>query len=271
MLWEALLLGIVQGLTEFLPISSSAHLTLLPWLLGWHAPLLNSLAFDVALHLGTLLALLAYFWRDLLRLLAAGWGALGRGRPFGSADARLAWYLVLGTLPVVLVALLFGHRIETVFRAPQLIAACLIGMGLLMGVAERFSTRTKAIGEMTLLRALGIGAAQALALVPGVSRSGATLAAGMALGFRREDAARFSFLLAVPAVAGAFVLQVKALAAVGAEGGWVAMAVGVAASAGVGALAIHGLLGFLRRYPVYVFIAYRCALAAWVLWVVFGA
>jgi undecaprenyl-diphosphatase len=266
MIWQALVLGVIQGLTEFLPISSSAHLTLLPWLFGWSSPLLNSLTFDVALHLGTLLALLGYFWRDLVRLIAAWARGLGQGRPFADPDARLAWFIAAATVPAVVFGVPFEHTIETAFRAPALIAICLMGLGLLLALAERVSARTRPLSELTLWQSLAIGTAQALALVPGVSRSGVTLTAGLALGLRREDAARFSFLLAIPTTAGAVALKLKPLVAAGLAGGSGSLVVGVLASALVGLLVIHGLLGFLRRYPVYVFAAYRLAFGGFVLW-----
>ncbi len=266
MVWEALALGAVQGATEFLPISSSAHLTLLPGMFGWSSPLLNSLAFDVVLHLGTLVAVLGYFWRDVVRLLTAWAQGLVRGRPFGTPDARLAWFLLAATLPAVGFALAFEPWIETTFRTPVWVAANLVGFGLLLGWAELISTRRRSLSEMTFLQAVAIGLAQALALMPGVSRSGATLTAGLALGFQREEAARFSFLLMLPAVAGAVVHQAPALAANGPAENLTALAAGLAASTGVGLLVIHWLLGFLRRRPVYGFVVYRCLFAAWVIW-----
>lgn len=268
MVWEALALGAVQGATEFLPISSSAHLTLLPRMLGWSSPLLNSLAFDVALHLGTLVAVLGYFWRDVVRLLTAWAQGLVLGRPFGTPDARLAWFILAATLPVVAFAVVLEPWIETTFRTPMWVAVNLVGFGLLLGWAELISIRRRSLGEMTFLQALAIGLAQALALMPGVSRSGATLTAGLALGFQREEAARFSFLLMLPVVTSAVVHQAPALATIGPAEDLAALAAGSAASTGMGLLVIHWLLGFLRRRPVYVFVAYRCVLAAWALWAV---
>lgn len=268
LLWEAVVLGIVQGMTEFLPISSSAHLTLLPQMLGWTSPLLNSLAFDVALHFGTLVAVLGYFRKDILVLASAWARGLAQGRPFAETEARLAWFIIAGTVPAVLVALFFEDALETIFRAPAVVAGWLIGAGVLLAAAERFSAKLKPMSGMTFLEALVIGTAQALALIPGVSRSGITITAGLAMGFRREDAARFSFLLALPAVAGACVMQFKDLAAVGSLQEMLAMILGVAASAVSGWAVIAGLLAYLRRRTLYVFAWYRLALGALVLiWV----
>lgn len=256
MVWEAAVLGAVQGLTEFLPISSSAHLDLVPRLLGWNSTLLNSLTFDVALHLGTLLALAAYFWKDLWVLakawLTRGWTPQGRT----DAQARLAWWMILGTLPAAVAGVLWEKRIESEFRNPLLVAACLMGVGALMWAAERYSAKQKELDRMSFWEALGVGVAQAFALMPGVSRSGITITAGLTAGFKREAAARFSFLLSIPVVAGACVLKAKELLHI--QPTEVAATVlGVVVSAVVGFACIHFLLAFLRKHGLYIFVIYR--------------
>src|SRR6266508_2356242 len=242
---QAIILGIVQGLTEFLPISSSAHLVLVPWLLGWPP---HSLAFDAALHLGTLLALLLYFWRQWLgigRALLAG---------LGSADARqdpnyiLGWLLILGSLPAAVTGLVAEKAIESALRQPQPIAMLLIVFGLLLLAAERLGPRQRSISDMTLADALLIGLAQALALAPGVSRSGVTMTAGLLLGLDRTAAARFSFLMSMPLVLAAGASQLAELLQGGdnaAELG--ALGAGLVAAALTSIGAIWFLLHFLQR------------------------
>jgi undecaprenyl-diphosphatase len=267
MFWEALALGALQGLTEFLPISSSAHLALLPWFFGWTSPLLNSLAFDVALHLGTLLAVVLYFWRDIWVMLRAWVRGLAQADPWSDPASRLAWFIILATIPAVLAGLSLGSKLEIMFRAPAAIAGWLIAAGLLLAAAEHWSAKAKTLADMNWLQALGVGVAQALALLPGVSRSGVSISAGLLLGFRREDAARFSFLLALPAVAGACILKFPDLIRAGHQDLPVILA-GIVVSALVGWACIAGLLAYLRRRSLYVFVWYRLALGAAVLiWV----
>jgi undecaprenyl-diphosphatase len=259
MFWEALVLGCVQGLTEFLPISSSAHLTLLPQLFHWQTPWLNSLSFDVALHLGTLLALLLYFWKEVWSM-AAAWLCKGlTSQALADPDSKLAWWIILATIPAIVLGIPLEKKVEIWFRAPLAVAICLMAAGLLMGAAEYFSRKQKDLAELSLGQALAIGCAQALALIPGVSRSGITLTAGLFAGFKREDAARFSFLLAIPVTAGACILKFKDLFKLssGAE----------TAATLAGWLCIHLLLAYLRRSSLYIFVAYRLALGlAVVVW-----
>jgi undecaprenyl-diphosphatase len=255
--WDAILLGAVQGLTEFLPISSSGHLILVPWLLGRPA---GGLTFDVALHLGTLVVLLIYFWRDWLHLLG-GVVALARGRPDGRA--RLLGLLIVGTIPAVMVGLVAERIIEEQLRSPYLAAVLLAGVGALFLVAEQWAVQRRALKDVGLADALLIGCAQATALVPGVSRSGITIVAGLWLGLRRDEAARFSFLMATPVIAGAGILRLRTLtpASMTAEE-WALFAAGFAAAAVFGLLAIAWLLAYLRRRSLAVFAYYRLALAA---------
>ena len=256
----AVLLGVVQGLTEFLPVSSSAHLILARAFFGWEVPADFGLAFDVALHVGTLAAILAYFRREIAAMIAAVPGLLS---PAPDDSARLAQRIVVGTLPVVVVGLLFNHFIEERLRTPAVAAVALTVGAAVMLVAERLGERQRDERSVSWFDAVLIGIAQACALVPGVSRSGATISVGMFLGLRRDAAARFTFLLAIPAM----------LAAAGKEGLELrhmhlttadiqVMAIGVVVSALVGYLTIKYFLRFLAGNRLDVFAYYRWALAA---------
>jgi undecaprenyl-diphosphatase len=254
---EAIVLGIVQGLTEFLPISSSGHLILAQWATGWQGALMDNLTFDVALHVGTLTAVLWYFWRDWVMLGRAVLKVLqGKALEY---EARLVWYIGLATVPAVIVGLTLEHTVETVFRNPLLVAAALVVGSLCMWIADRYSKRERYIANMTLGHALFVGVAQAVALVPGISRSGITISAGLAAGYRREDAARFSFLLSTPVIAGAAVLKVKNITFAG-HAAWGCI-LGTLGSAVVGYLAIRFLIRYLERHSLNIFVWYRLALA----------
>ena len=242
-LTHAVLLAIVQGLSEWLPISSSGHLVLMPHLLGWRD---QGLLFDVALHIGTLVAVVAYFRSELFAMGRAWFGSLKGGGH--SADARLAWCVIIGTVPVGIAGLLFGGWIEAMLRNPLFVAGTLAFFGLLMWAADRFGARVRDEHSLTLRDALLIGCAQALALMPGTSRSGVTMTMGRTLGLTREAAARFSFLLAVPGTAMAGVWEFwEAVTAPGATVDWVPMAVGAAVAAVTGYLCIHWLLSSKKR------------------------
>jgi undecaprenyl-diphosphatase len=254
-LGRAALLGIVQGLTEFLPISSSAHLILVPRLLGWPD---FGLSFDVALHLGTLAALLIYFAPDWLRLAR---GLLPASRGVAVAERRLVGMIALGCVPAVVAGILLEDTVEKVFRNPLVIAGPMILMALAMWAADRCCKHTRALEDVGAWDALWIGCAQALALVPGVSRSGSTLTAGMALGLRREDAARFSFLLSAPITAGAALFKLRHLVRDGLPSHErLVFGIGILTSGVVGYLCIAFLLAYLRRGSLLVFVLYRLAL-----------
>jgi undecaprenyl-diphosphatase len=261
---EALILGVVQGLTEFLPISSSAHLTLLPKLWSWESPLLNSLSFDVALHFGTLIAMLLYFGRDYWNLGRA-WLRHGWQRQDPNPDARLAWYLILATLPTAILALALHTQVETWFREPAAVAGALIAGGLLLGVAEKIAARQQGLETLRLGPMLLIGLFQALAIVPGVSRSGITLTAGLLLGLTRPEATRLAFLLGLPVIAGACVFKAgDLLAGSGPETLWLVLT-GMAASALSGWAVIAWLLKFVRQHTFYPFVIYRVAVGAFII------
>jgi undecaprenyl-diphosphatase len=256
-LWQAIVLGVVQGLTEFLPISSSAHLILVPRLMGWRD---FGLSFDVALHIGTLVALLAYFapeWLRLARSFFPGAGDISR------TERRLAACIALGCVPAAIAGVLLEKTAETIFRNPLVIVGPLIGVAILMGAVDRFCKHARSLDGVRWQDAVWIGCAQALALVPGVSRSGATITAGMAFGFRRDAAARFSFLLSAPITAGAALFKLRHLASRGLPADErLLFAAGILASGVVGYLCIAFLLAYLRRGSLLVFVLYRLALGA---------
>lgn len=261
---HAAILGMVQGLTEFLPISSSAHLILVPKLLGWNDPFIDSAAFDVMLHMGTLVALLVYFWRDLIEILGA-WLASIRDRRIGKdPQRRLAWLLVVSVVPAAILGAGLENFFDQAFREHyQWIALFVLVGATLLWLGERRGTRTRGLDGMVLRDAVTIGAAQALALFPGISRSGITIAAGLLLGLKREAAARFSFLMAVPVIAGAGIWKARTLVGASLGGTQVnELVVGIVTSAIFGFVAIAFLLRFLRTNPTTVFIAYRIVLAA---------
>lgn len=273
---EAILLGIVQGIAEFAPISSSAHLIIVPWFFRWDNPALNGLAFDVALHLGTLTAVFIYFRDDLRNLVTAGLASIRDRRIGGDFNRKMAWMLVLATIPAVIVGVLIEGQINEIFHANGtdiptgimlLIALMLAGFGLIMFLVERWARHSRSFEEMRTVDATAIGLAQTLALFPGVSRSGSTITAGMALGFRRDVAARFSFLLSVPVIFGA---GMKSLVDVAQDWGSGALnssdltvfLAGILSAGISGYLCIHFLLRFLRTRSTMLFVIYRWVLAA---------
>jgi undecaprenyl-diphosphatase len=253
---QAIILGVLQGLGEFLPISSSGHLIVVPWLLGWKE---HSLSFDVALHLGTLAAVLYAFAGDWWRMGTSALRGLWRGRPFSEPGGRMLGLIALASVPGAIVGKLLDDWAETTFRSPVLVAAAMAAMGVVLFVADRRRGERDANG-VSLGVALLIGAAQAIALVPGVSRSGITISAALFLGLRREEAARFSFLLATPITFGAAALKVPHLLRTGGDTGLVLA--GMAAAAVVGWLSIFFLLRYVRTHNYRPFVWYRFAFAA---------
>jgi undecaprenyl-diphosphatase len=265
---QAALIGILQGLTEFIPVSSSAHLELAPWIAGLPEDgLLGSLSFDVFLHLGTLLALLGYFAGDWLRLLRAALASVRERRISRDPDRRLAWLLILATIPAALIGFFGEAWIDENLHADRddvrlAIAAFLVVGAIALWLADRLGSRRREIDGLSLPGALTIGLSQALALLPGISRSGATISTGLALGLSRESAARFSFLLATPITLGAGVYGSRKLLDVSHTGmEWLAIAAGFAAAAISGMLAIGFLLSWLRHRSVTIFSVYRLLFA----------
>lgn len=274
---EAIFLGIVQGLTEFIPVSSSAHLVILPWLFGWKDPVIGSLSFDVALHLGTLLAVIVFFASDWWRLIKAWFKSVAERKIGADQDRRLAWYLLAACVPGGLAGVLLEGKISAAFHESPIPAASMVFMalamaalGALLWLADSRAKHLKALDKLSFRDAALIGLAQAAAVIPGVSRSGSTITAGLALGLEREAAAKFSFLLSAPIIAGAgakslyeLAKGVKAGAVSGAE--LAIFPVGFVAAAVSGFLCIKFLMAFLQKHSTRSFAWYRFALAALVL------
>lgn len=259
---ESIILGITQGLTEFLPVSSTAHLVILPELFKWNSPLLNTLTFDVALHLGTLLAVVAYFFRDTVDLVTGFVSGVARRDFNDSGKRRLSLLVVLGTIPAGILGVLLEKWVETKFRTPAILAGSLVVVGVLMFYSEKISKRIRKVEKMTLKEALILGFAQALALVPGTSRSGITISSGLLLGFEREEAARFSFLLSIPVIAGAALLKLRVFVHGIPAGDLVPLVFGTVASAIFGFLSIKYFMKYLQRHTMGVFVVYRFLFAA---------
>jgi len=257
--FQALILGIIQGLSEFLPISSSAHLALAPWILHWPDP---GLAFDVALHFGTLLAVLWYFRAEWVALVVAAKDIVVRRRIETERERRVL-FLIIATIPGAIAGLAFEKQAESSFRDPRLVAGALVVMGILLWMVDRYAARDRALGSMRWIDALLTGVAQMFAIIPGVSRSGSTITAGRALRFDREDAAVFSFLMSMPIIAAAAVLKLPQ--AIREQGVSAPMIVGVLASAISGWLAISVLLRLVTRHSYGVFALYRIVLGTAVL------
>ena len=272
---EAVILGIVQGLTEFIPISSSAHLIIVPWLFQWTDPALTSLPFDVALHLGTLVAVLWYFSDDWLRLVRAGIRSLIERKIGDDPDRKLAWFLLIGSIPGGIAGVLLEGKINDWFHQPNtpiqanamiLMAVIIALLGAVLLLAEKLAHHSRTLEQLTLRDTIIVGFAQALAVFPGVSRSGSTITAGLAVGLERETAARFSFLLSAPIIAGAGIKSLTEIYSASVSGGiaqsdLVLFPIGVVAAAISGYLTIRFLLRFLQSHPTDIFVYYRWGLA----------
>jgi undecaprenyl-diphosphatase len=262
---QILILALVQGLTEFLPISSSGHLILSPYLFGFPD---QGLAFDVAVHLGSLIAVVAYFRRDVWEI-ALGWLASLRPGRAPDPSARLGWAIIVGTIPVVIAGVALKPLIEGDLRAPWVIAATTILFGLLLLWADLRGRRTREIGELGLRDALLIGLSQVLALIPGTSRSGITMTTGLMLGFSRDAAARFSFLLSIPTILASSLLVTRDLVESPAPVDWYALGLGVLFSGVAAYLAIHFFLRFIERIGMWPFVIYRLLLGGLILILVY--
>ncbi len=259
---QSFILGIIQGITEFLPISSTAHLILLPALLGWALDEQAVFIFDILLQFGTVIAVVVYFWRDLWGIARAVVTGLIARRPLATAEARLGWIIVIGTIPAVVLALLFRDAVEALHHDPRIVAGIMGVAALLIFISERIGRRDRAVEALDWKDALIIGGFQALALFPGVSRSAATICGGLVRGLERRAAARFSFLLMVPALTGASVVAVKDLLETPNFAQYLPpLALGTVVSMVVGLACIHWLLGFLARRSMAVFGWYRIGFA----------
>lgn len=265
---HALVLGMLQGFTEVLPISSSAHLILLPWFLGWPE---SGLTFDVALHLGTFIALAAYFRHDIAQMVVSFLDALS-SRSLDTPAKRLPFLIIAATVPAAVVGKLFEQKMEEIFRSsPLLIAIFLILFGIILGIVDRLGQKRRSLDEIHTGSAMTIGLFQCLALVPGVSRSGITITAGLMLGFTRESAARFSFLLSLPIVAGAALLKTLHVIRHGIpQGEGLAMLVGIVASAVTGYISVAFLLKFVQKRSIAPFVWYRLIVGAGVIGLILG-
>jgi undecaprenyl-diphosphatase len=273
---QAIILGLVQGLTEFIPISSSAHLIIVPWLFGWDDPALTSLTFHVALHVGTLVAVLGYFAADWVRVIRAGIASLIERRIADDVDRKLFWLLVIGTLPGAIAGVLAESAIESLFHEPgvpirssaMLVMAAIVAiLAVLLFLAERLARHEREMGQLTLKDAILVGLAQALAIFPGVSRSGSTITAGLFLGLKRETAARFSFMLSAPIIGGAVLKSAwNLLQAIQAgtlpQSELVLFPIGAVVAGVSGFFAIRFLLRFLQTNSNLAFVIYRLGLAA---------
>jgi undecaprenyl-diphosphatase len=257
---QAIVLGLVQGLTEFLPISSSGHLRIVPAFFGWDDP---GAAFTAVIQLGTIAAVLLYFRTDLWRIAVAWLRSLRDPSARGDIDARMGWYILLGTIPIGVLGVVFQDPIETEFRALELIAATLIVFGLIMLGAEAVSRRDRSLRDITARDGLLIGIAQALALVPGVSRSGATISAGLLLNFDRAAAARYSFLLSIPAIVLSGLFELRHAGEGHLPIGATAIATLLAFVSGYASIAL--LLRYLERHSIVVFVGYRIVLGVMVI------
>jgi undecaprenyl-diphosphatase len=256
---EAIVLGIAQGLTEFLPISSTAHLRIVPAFAGWEDP---GAFFTAVVQLGTMLAVVIYFWRDLLRIVRVWFLSLRRPELRGELDARMGWYVIVATIPIVIFGVAFRDQIETGARNLYLIGVMLIVLGLVLLAADWTSKRVREVEDVGARDAIWVGLAQALALIPGTSRSGATITAGLFLGLKREAAARFSFLLSVPAIvlSGLYGLLEIFTGEGDVSGG--ALAISTVFAFIFGYLSIAFLLRFLATHSMLVFVVYRLVLGA---------
>ncbi len=256
-LLHAILLGIIQGITEFLPISSTAHLIIVPWILGWDD---GGLTFDVALHVGTLAAVLLYFFRDWIQIIGNGFGLSIGHDPVLSKNRNLLWLLALASVPAGIIGYLFEKQVEHSLRSPYIIGTAAILIGIVMWIADRSGQRHKDLGHVTAGDAIAVGAAQALAIIPGVSRSGATMSAGLFCNLDRQTAARFSFLLLTPVTGGAALKKLWDI--MKHEGGipadmHMAFLVGMLVSAITGVLVIGFFMNYLRRRTLSFFVWYR--------------
>ena len=260
-IFQAIVLGVIQGLSEFLPISSSAHLSLTPWAFGWPQP---GLSFDVALHLGTLIALVWFFWQEWVTLTRAFFAILRKRRIETESERRVA-FVVLATIPGGIAGYLLQDYAKTVFRTPALTGAMLIVMGIILWAVDKWARQDRGLDTMTWKHALFVGVMQMFAIIPGVSRSGSTITAGRALGYSRESAAVFSFLLSLPIIVAAVVFEGRHAI----EGGITApLVAGVIASAVSGWLAISVLLKFVARHSYGIFAGYRMLIGIGVLMLV---
>ena len=272
-LFEAIVLGVVQGLTEFLPVSSNAHVEIVSRLCHWGDP---GAAFTAVTQIGTELAVILYFWRDIKSIASAWFHSLYKVEVRSNPEAKLGWYVILGSLPIGILGLLFKDSIETTARNLWVVATALIVMGVVLGIADRYAKHTKSMDDLKSGQAVTFGLGQAMALIPGVSRSGATITFGLFMGFKRDVAARYSFLLAIPAVLASGLLELRKIfkdSAVSASSslGWTETVIATVIAFGVGYVVISALMKYLQTRSFTPFVVYRIVLGLFVMaWLYFG-
>lgn len=264
--FHSIILGLIQGLTEFLPISSSGHLIIIPWLLGWKE---HPLIFDIILHLATCCAIIIYFRRDWLNILREGFLSIRERTLKGSIPRRLFWGIIIASIPGATLGRMVGERIEDYFRDPMLIALSLGIFGLMLYIIELYGKKNKSLGDITWQVALLIGLSQMLAFIPGVSRSGITITAAIALGMNRESSVRFSFLLGAPIIFAAACYSIGGLGEMDKFFSWQVLLAGFIASFLSSMIAIHFLLKYIKRHPFTMFVIYRLALSVIVITILF--
>lgn len=256
---QSLVLGIVQGLTEFLPVSSSAHLVLVPFILNWTLDPTKAFIFDVLVQLGTLVAVIAYFWKDLLEIFKAVIAGIRSKKPLEEANSRLGWFIVLATIPAGLGGLLLKSQVEAAFSSPVLTAVLLFVTAVMLTLAELFTRKQRDLESVSALDAVVIGVCQLLAIFPGISRSGATISGGLSRGLKREAAAKFSFLMSIPIMLAAGLLSVVDLIQIPDVGSFLpVLSIGFLVAMVVGYLSIRWLLNFLKSRSLFPFAVY-CA------------
>ena len=255
--FNSIILGIIQGLTEFLPVSSTAHLILIPKLLKIKEALLNSMAFDIFLHLGTLFAVVLFYWQKLLKILKSFFSGIFSVDERKTIDFKIGVYLIIGTLPAFLFGYFLKDIIETIFRGTFYVASFLILFSFFLLIADKIKNAGREINDMNIMDAIIIGCFQAIALLPGVSRSGISITAGLLRGFKRADAAEFSFLLSIPAIFGAVVFGTKDLLKYGVDGNLLILISGFIFSFLSGFFAIKFLISFVKKYSYLIFVIYR--------------
>ena len=257
--FEALVLGLVQGLTEFLPVSSSAHQSIVGQFFGGEDP---GSAFTAITQLGTETAVILYFRHDIARIVSRWFGSLLGKIPRDDPDAKMGWLVIIGSLPIVILGVLLQDKIDTTFRNLWITVAMLAGFGLIIGIVDRLAKTERELDQLTWTHGVLYGLAQSLALVPGVSRSGGTIAAGLAMGYTREAAARYSFLLAIPAVVGSGLYKLTDVASESVAPAWGPIALATVVAFGVGLVVIHWLLRYISTHNFLPFVIYRIVLAA---------
>lgn len=269
-LLQAIFLGIVQGLTEFLPISSSAHLVLVPFFLGWKFPADQILPFDTIVQLGTLLAVILFYWKDLWAIIVAFIQGIARGKPFADAQARWGWYLILATIPAGILGLLIKKTVDQAFQSPTVTGLFLFVTAIALLLAEGLGKRTRPASSIGWLDALWMGIGQAISILPGISRSGATMSSGMLCNLERKAAARFAFLMAVPVMLAAGALEVKDMLALPSLGEFLPVVMaGFVAAAVVGFFSIRWLIAYVANHSLRVFALYCVVLGAVTLFVAY--